>query len=139
MDISEKKVITNIAYYTLAFFVVLFSVLFMVLINGRGLELYQMIIYNIWAVLVIIVVLTDLLVSMTGRGKLVVGFAVYGLALLFFIAGFIVYASLSVGGVIPAANADIFNVLIYFSLALTLGLIFVYTLGITKQRLNYEE
>lgn len=129
MDLTAKKVLVNLFYYSLAFLIVLFSVLFMVLIGTKTLATYQMIIYYIWAGIAIAVVVFEVFASMRNRYKLVVGLIIYGLTFLCLLVGFIVYAALQTNGIIPAASLDVFSVLIYFSLAISIALITLFVLG----------
>ncbi len=136
MEISAKKVITNLFYYTTALLVLLFSVLFMVSMAGKGLAVYQSVVYYIWAALAIVVVLADVIATVMGRHKFIVGLCVYGLMILCVIAGFIMFAALSVGGLVPAGALDLFNTLILFSGFITIGLIVTYILGLRSIQLE---
>lgn len=139
MDTSAKKVMANLFYYTLAALIIAFSVLFIVALNTRAVATYQMVVYDIWAAVVILVVLADIWATMTNRSKYIIGLIVYGLTLLFIIVGFIVFAGLSTNGIVLAANVTIFNTLIYFSLGLTIALIVLYIVGLHTAKLNREE
>lgn len=139
MELSAKKVINNLFYYTIALFVVLFSVLFMVSMAGKALAMYQMVVYYIWASLAIVVVIADLIATMMHKYKFIIGLAVYGLMVLCVVVGIIVFAGLSVGGIVPAGALDIFNTLIIYSVALTIGLLVVYHLGLKNILLDEME
>lgn len=130
MDLSAKKVLYNLFYYTMALFVLLFSVFFMVSLASRALAPYQQWVYYIWTGLLIITLLADVIATVMNRHKFLIGLIVYGLMVIAVIVGIIVFSSLNVGGMIPVAVLDSFNVLIFYSLALTIGLIVTYRLGV---------
>lgn len=130
MDSSAKKVMVNLYYYTIALFVLLFSVLFMVSMASKALATYQAVIYYVWAGLTIVLLFADIVATVMKKYKLIVGLCIYALMVMAVIVGIIVYAALNVGGIIPAGALDIFNTLILYSGALSFGLIIVYALGI---------
>lgn len=140
MDISAKRVLNNLYYYTVALFVLVFSVLFMVRMAGLALASYQMVVYYIWTAIAIVLVIADVIATMmNNRYKYLISLCIYGLMVLAVIVGFIVYAAMQVGGVIPAGSLGMFNTLIFFSLGLTVGLIVVNSLGYKVVELNESE
>jgi hypothetical protein len=129
MEVQGRKVLCNIFYYSMAFLVLLFTILFMILLSNIAVATYQMVIYMIWSAALIILLIADVIATMMNRFKFVIGLLIYGLAFIYLVVAFIIYAAMNVGGLIPATAIDAFSVLVYFPLALTIGLFIVYFAG----------
>lgn len=137
MEVSLKKSMYNIGYYTLASIIILLSVGFMVAISLVGAPLYQQIVYYIWSILLICAVIFDVIATNCSSMKFITGLIIYSIVLLSIVMGIIVYAEMSVNGLIPAGS-DIFAIAIGFSMALSVLSVIFYWQGEKLVELKQE-
>lgn len=129
MDNSLKRTLYNIGYYCLCALVIAFSILFMVAMTRTGVAMYQQIVYYIWAILLILNVLFDIMATMHPALKFISGLIFYSLVFLMIVMGIIVYAGMSTNGLILIDNANLFGIVIGFSLALSIASVILFWQG----------
>ncbi len=129
MDASNKKMLINIAYVGTVLLTIAFSVLFMVAMTLKGVATYQQVIYYIWAILLILTMVLDVMANKSGNLKYIVGLIISGLAFLCLVVGIIVFAGMSVNGSIPYFAGEKFAIVIAFSVALTILSIVAFCVG----------
>ncbi len=129
MDASNKKMLINIAYVGTILLTIAFSVLFMVAMTLKGVATYQQVIYYIWAILLILTMVLDVMANKSGNLKYIVGLIISGLAFLCLVVGIIVFAGMNVNGSIPYFAGEKFAIVIAFSVALTILSIVAFCVG----------
>jgi len=139
MDLSARKVIVNLFFYTLAGLALLFSIFFMVKLYMLPLATYQMVIYNIFAVLVILSIAAIIVAALMKKYYFAVGFLVYALLVLFVIMFFILFANMQVEGIIASVYASHFRILVGFSLWLTVSTVILYFAMMSFNQANIVE
>lgn len=129
MEVGYKKALLNIAYYSMITLAIAFSILFMIAMPLRGVAMYQQIVYYIWAILLIATLVLDIVASSINNLKFIVGLIIAGLVFLCLVMGIIVYAGMSVNGVIPYFAGERFALVIAFSVALSILSIVIFCVG----------
>ena len=82
MSVSNKKMISTIVYFTLAVLSLLSAAFFIYTISVREVVAWARVIYYVWAALVILTIILDIMFSRSGENKVVTGIAVYVISLL---------------------------------------------------------
>ena len=130
METSNKKILLNIAYYSLIVLTVAFSVIFMLIMPVMEIAMYQRVVYTLWAILLILTVIFDVVATCgVDSFKYLVGLIIAGLAFLCLLVGVIIYAGISVGGLIPYYALTRYFVLSGFSVGLTIMIIVLFCTG----------
>lgn len=138
METSEKKTLLNVAYYAGATLVIVFSILFMITMRLRNVAMYQQVVYYIWACVLILTICFDIVATNTNQMKFIVGLIVAGLTFLCLVMGVIVYAGMSVDGLIPFFAGERFAIVIAFSVLLSILSIVVFCVGEKLIQLRVE-
>lgn len=138
MEADYKKTLLNIAYYGTAILTIALAICFMVGMSLRGVAMYQQVIYYIWAILLILTIVFDIISTHNGTMKFIIGLIVVGLTFLCILVGIINYAGMSVDGVIPYFAMGNFALIIGFSVVLTILTIVVFCVGEKITNLRVE-
>ncbi len=138
MDLSARKILANLFYYSFALLLIAFSIIFMIMLGNKDIATGWLVVYYIWSGLLILAVVLDAFSAMRGQYRFGAGLLNYLLSITFLVVGFVIYFRLSTDGVVPAANLDVFSTLIYFPLALTIALNVLFSLGNKMIRVNEE-
>jgi len=91
MENNQKRILLNMAYYTLVALGILFSVLFMLRIAASTLPVLIKIIYYIWSVVLIITLLFDIYCTMKHEKKYITGIIFFVLTILCVIMAAVVF------------------------------------------------
>ena len=129
MEISLKKALYNIGYYCLCAIIIAFSIMFMVAMTRTGVAMYQQIVYYIWAILLILNVIFDIIATNNSAMKFISGLIFYALVFLCIVMWIIVYAGMSTNGLILIDNSTLFSIVIGFSVALSIASIILFWQG----------
>ena len=101
MDASNKKILLNIAYWSMVVLTIAFSVLFLVVMPYMQVAMYQRVVYYIWTILLMLTILSDVVATKLKNYKFIIALVIGGLAFLCLLVGIIVYAGMSIGWAIP--------------------------------------
>ena len=82
MSVSNKKMLSTIVYFTLAVLSLLSAAFFIYTISVREVVGWARVIYYVWAALVVLTIILDIMFSRSGENKVVTGISVYILSLL---------------------------------------------------------
>ena len=136
MDVSNKKTLLIIAYWSMVVLTIAFSVLFLVVMPYMQVAMYQRVVYYIWTILLMITVLSDVVATKLKNYKFVVALVIGGLAFLCLLVGVIVYAGMSIGWAIPYYAFGRFLTVVGFSVILTIMTIVTSVIGETMIELD---
>ena len=137
MDRGNKKALLQIAYYGTTILAIVVSIVFMIAMGMNEVALYQKIVYYIWAIVLILTLVVDVIATMKHDFKFLTGLVIAGLAFLCLVMGIIVYASFSVEWTIPFFALGRFFTLVGFSVVLTILAIVAFCTG--EKLINHEE
>ncbi len=129
MEADNKKALLNIAYYGTIVITIALAIIFMISMSERDVAMYQQVVYYIWAILLILTIIFDIVASKKHNFKFLIGLIVVGLTFLCIVTGIIVYASMSVDWLVPYFAMGRFAIVIGFSVVLTIMLIVIYSVG----------
>ena len=82
MDASNKKILLNIAYWSMVVLTIAFSVLFLVVMPYMQVAMYQRVVYYIWTILLMLTILSDVVATKLKNYKFIVALVIGGLAFL---------------------------------------------------------
>ena len=136
MDVSNKKTLLIIAYWSMVVLTIAFSVLFLVVMPYMQVAMYQRVVYYIWTILLMITVLSDVVATKIKNYKFIVALVIGGLAFLCLLVGVIVYAGMSIGWAIPYYAFGRFLTVVGFSVILTIMTIVTSVIGETMIELD---
>lgn len=129
MELSHKKIMQNLMYYTLIAITIALSVLYMIALSPNDVMTYAKVVYYIWTVAVVILLILDIVFTIMGSGKFFTGIALYILTLACIVMGIIVYLDLMVGGVLPETSMYMFTRLVIFSGVIDVLFVVTYITG----------
>ena len=139
METTYKKILLNIAYYSLAVLTVAVSVWFMFIMRAMGIIEYQRVVYTIWAILIIPVVAFEIVATCRIYSlKYLVGLIVAAVTFLCLLVGIIVYAGMSIDGLVPYYALTRFYAVVGFSVGITIMLITLFCVGDNLLKLKDE-
>jgi hypothetical protein len=136
MDVSNKKTLLIIAYWSMVVLTIAFSVLFLVVMPYMQVAMYQRVVYYIWTILLMKTVLSDVVATKIKNYKFIVALVIGGLAFLCLLVGVIVYAGMSIGWEIPYYAFGRFLTVVGFSVILTIMTIVTSVIGETMIELD---
>lgn len=129
MELTHKKILQNILYYSLVAIVIALSIIYMIALSPNDVMMYAKVIYWIWVDVLVLAILFDIVCTIMCRGKFLSGIIFFVLSLLCIIMGIIVYFNLGVGGLLLEENIHLFNRLVVFSGVIDVLALFAYTTG----------
>ena len=91
MSVSNKKMLSQIVFFTLAILTVLSSIFFIVTLSRSTVPSWARIVYFIWIGLVIGAVVFDIVCTKTHEGKFISGIIIYILSILSIIVPVVLY------------------------------------------------
>lgn len=139
MEASYKKILLNIAYYSLAVLTIAVTIWFMFIMRAMGIIEYQRVVYTIWAILVIPVVAFEIIATCRIYSlKYLVGLIVAAMTFLCLLVGIIVYAGMSIDGLVPFYALTRFYAVVGFSVGLTIMQITLFCAGNNLIKLKEE-
>ena len=113
MSVSNKKLLSTIAYYTLIILSILSSAFFIYALTVKDVVMWAKVIYFIWAAVVIVVAIYDVICTRAGRSKFISGLIIYVLSILAVIMACVLYfINTGVNGL----ATDFFNIFISVSI-----------------------
>lgn len=136
MDASNKKILLNIAYWSMVVLTIAFSVLFLVVMPYMQVAMYQRVVYYIWTILLMLTILSDVVATKLKNYKFIVALVIGGLAFLCLLVGIIVYAGMSIGWAIPYYAFGRFLTVVGFSVILIIMTIVTSVVGETMIELD---
>ena len=136
MDASNKKILLNIAYWSMVVLTIAFSVLFLVVMPYMQVAMYQRVVYYIWTILLMLTILSDVVATKLKNYKFIVALVIGGLAFLCLLVGIIVYAGMSIGWAIPYYAFGRFLTVVGFSVILMIMTIVTSVVGETMIELD---
>lgn len=136
MDASNKKILLNIAYWSMVVLTIAFSVLFLVVMPYMQVVMYQRVVYYIWTILLMLTILSDVVATKLKNYKFIVALVIGGLAFLCLLVGIIVYAGMSIGWAIPYYAFGRFLTVVGFSVILIIMTIVTSVVGETMIELD---
>ena len=113
MNFENRKLFTDVVYYTLAILTLLMSAFFIYVLSVRDVVLWAKIVYYIWTGLVIGVIIFDMVCTTNRQAKTISGFIVYILSILAVVMAAILYFLNSGNG---GLATDFFNLFLSVSL-----------------------
>ena len=129
MELSHKKILQNILYYSLVAIIITLSIIYMIALSPNDVMMYAKVIYWIWIDVLVLALVFDIICTIMGRGKFISGMIFFVLSVLCIAMGIIVYFNLGVGGVLVEGNIHLFNRLVVFSGVIDVLALFAYTTG----------
>ena len=129
MELSHKKILQNILYYSLVAIIIALSIIYMIALSPNDVMMYAKVIYWIWIDVLVLALVFDIICTIMGRGKFISGMIFFVLSVLCIAMGIIVYFNLGVGGVLVEGNIHLFNRLVVFSGVIDVLALFAYTTG----------
>ena len=129
MDVSNKKTLLIIAYWSMVVLTIAFSVLFLVVMPYMQVAMYQRVVYYIWTILLMLTILSDVVATKLKNYKFIVALVIGGLAFLCLLVGIIVYAGMSIGWAIPYYAFGRFLTVVGFSVILIIMTIVTSVVG----------
>ena len=136
MDASNKKILLNIAYWSMVVLTIAFSVLFLVVMPYMQVAMYQRVVYYIWTILLMLTILSDVVATKLKNYKFIVALVIGGLAFLCLLVSIIVYAGMSIGWAIPYYAFGRFLTVVGFSVILIIMTIVTSVVGETMIELD---
>ena len=112
MSVSNKKLLSTIAYYTLIVLSILSSAFFIYALTVKDVVMWAKVIYFIWAAVVIVVAIYDVIFTRAGRSKFISGLIIYVLSILAVIMACVLYF-INTG--VDGLATDFFNIFISVS------------------------
>lgn len=91
MSVSNKKILSQIVYYTLAILTVLSSVFFVISLARSTVPAWARVVYFVWIGLVIGVIVFDIICTRTHESKFISGIIIYILSILSIIVPVLLY------------------------------------------------
>ena len=113
MSVSNKKLLSTIAYYTLIVLSILSSAFFIYALTVKDVVMWAKVIYFIWAAVVIVVAIYDVICTRAGRSKFISGLIIYVLSILAVIMACVLYF-IKTG--VDGLATDFFNIFISVSI-----------------------
>lgn len=113
MSVSNKKLLSTIAYYTLIVLSILSSAFFIYALTVKDVVMWAKVIYFIWAAVVIVVAIYDVICTRAGRSKFISGLIIYVLSILAVIMACVLYF-INTG--VDGLATDFFNIFISVSI-----------------------
>ncbi len=113
MSVSNKKLLSTIAYYTLIVLSILSSAFFIYALTVKDVVMSAKVIYFIWAAVVIVVAIYDVICTRAGRSKFISGLIIYVLSILAVIMACVLYF-INTG--VDGLATDFFNIFISVSI-----------------------
>lgn len=113
MSVSNKKLLSTIAYYTLIILSILSSAFFIYALTVKDVVMWAKVIYFIWAAVVIVVAIYDVICTRAGRSKFISGLIIYVLSILAVIMACVLYF-INTG--VDGLATDFFNIFISVSI-----------------------
>ncbi|MBQ2864148.1 MAG: hypothetical protein IJE91_01635 [Clostridia bacterium] len=129
MDASNKKILLNIAYWSMAVLTIVLGILFLIAMPIRQVAMYQRVVYYIWTILLILTMLCDIVATKMQNYKYIVALVIGALAFLCLLVGIIVYAGMNIDLMIPYYALGRFLTVIGFSVVLTIMAIVTSVIG----------
>ncbi len=129
MELTHKRILQSMLYYSMLALTIILSVFFMITLSMKDTMLYARIIYYIWTGVLVASLIFDIVCTIMHKNKFVVGLILFVLAVLWLVMAIIVYFNLSTGAMLVAANMGLFNRLVVLSFILTGMSIFTFITG----------
>lgn len=130
MDIRDKRMLSNLAYFTLLIISLGLSVLFCVALATFAVPVWAMIIYYVWTAIAIGVLLYDAYCMFIKGSKYLSGLVLYFLAISAVIMSIVLYFVLAGGFVaIPAGDSTMYQIVMALSGSITLFTIATFLVG----------
>lgn len=116
MENNQKRVLLNLAYFTLIGLGIIFSILFAVRVANSTLPILVQIIYYVWTAVLVITLIYDVYCTFRGGMKYYVGWIFFILTLLCVIMAAVVFVvdGISIAGIETAEIGYFINTMISF-------------------------
>lgn len=129
MELTHKKILQNMLYYSVLALTIIASVFFMVTLAMRDTMMYARVIFYIWTGVLVATLIFDIVCTVMHKNKFIVGLILFVLAVCWLVMAIIVYFNLSTGAMLVAANMGLFNRLVVYSFILTIMGITTFIIG----------
>jgi UDP-N-acetylmuramyl pentapeptide phosphotransferase/UDP-N-acetylglucosamine-1-phosphate transferase len=129
MDASLKKVLFNVVYYSLIAVMVAFVVFFLVTLPNASMAQWERISYYILTIALVLVVIFDIICTITRRNKYIAGLILYVITMLVIILSLIIMALNSANGRLLIEITERFFRIIMFSYLINVFAILIYCTG----------
>ena len=129
MDANLKKVLFNVVYYSLIAVMVAFVIFFLVTLPNASMAEWERVCYYILAIALVVVVVFDIICTITRRNKYVAGLILYVITMLVIILSLIIMALNSANGRLLIEITERFFRIIMFSYLINVLAILIYCTG----------
>lgn len=130
MDIRDKRMLSNLTYYTLLIISLGLSALFCVALATYAVPVWAMIIYYVWTAIAIGVLVFDAYCMFTKGNKYLSGLVLYFLAISAVIMSIVLYLVVAGGFVaLPTGDVAMYEVMMAMSGSITLFTIATFLVG----------
>lgn len=129
MELTHKKILQNMLYYSVLALTIIASIFFMVTLAMRDTMMYARVIFYIWTGVLVATLIFDIVCTVMHKNKFIVGLILFVLAMCWIVMAIVIYFNLSTGAMLVAANMGLFNRLVVFSFILTVMAITTFIIG----------
>lgn len=129
MDANLKRVLQTMTYYTLIGGMVALEIFFMITLAGASLAVWEKVVFYIIAIALVLVVVYDIICTMSHRQKYISGFVLYVITIALFVFTLIVMAINSANGRLLIDIGERFFRLILFSYIINALAVIIYLTG----------